>query len=303
MAPGIAQDTMGGTGPGWGVTGLDHVIVGVRDLEAARAAWQRLGFTVTPRGRHIGWGTGNYCVMFAHDYVELLGIVDAELYTHGLDAFLARREGLLGLALATPDADAAQAEFLAAGVSCDPPRDLARILELPEGEVRPAFRNVYPNDSGASGESDAEGAGKPFAVSAFACQHLTPDLVRRPEWLRHANTATGIRILTGSATNLSPAAWTYRALFGDAAVLAEPEALTVNLGRNALHLGRVDPVTGADDPTGLLGMAVRVADLDAAAAVLRDKGVDFRREDGSDGPSLDIAPGSATGVALSFVTG
>ena len=46
-----------------GITGIDHTLVGVRDLEAARATWTRLGFSVTPRGRHIGWGTGNYCVM------------------------------------------------------------------------------------------------------------------------------------------------------------------------------------------------------------------------------------------------
>ena len=58
------------------VLGIDHVLAGVADLEAARAAWRRLGFTVTPRGRHIGWGTGNYCIMFPDDYVELLGIVD-----------------------------------------------------------------------------------------------------------------------------------------------------------------------------------------------------------------------------------
>ena len=59
-----------------GITGIDHTLVGVRDLESARAAWSRLGFTVTPRGRPIGWGTGNYCVMLEEGYVELLGIVD-----------------------------------------------------------------------------------------------------------------------------------------------------------------------------------------------------------------------------------
>ena len=282
-----------------GITGLDHVIVGVRDLEAARTAWQRLGFTVTPRGRHIGWGTGNFCIMFGHDYVELLGIVDADLYTHGLDAFLARREGLMGFALATPDADAAYADLTAAGVACEPPRDLARILELPEGEVRPAFKNVYPVKDPAQPD--------PLGASAFACQHLTPDLVRRPEWLRHANAATGIRIVTGSAGSLSAAARTYRALFGEAAVLADPgtqpSALTINLGRNALHFGRTEPADGEDDTAGLVGMAVRVADLDAAERALRDGGVTFRRDQGSHGPSLDIDPAAATGVALTFIAG
>ena len=42
------------------IAGIDHTLVGVRDLEAARAAWEKIGLRLTPRGRHIGWGTGNY---------------------------------------------------------------------------------------------------------------------------------------------------------------------------------------------------------------------------------------------------
>ena len=52
------------------ITGIDHVVVGVGDLEGARRTWETLGFTLTPRGRHKGWGTANYCVMFADDYIE-----------------------------------------------------------------------------------------------------------------------------------------------------------------------------------------------------------------------------------------
>src|SRR5688572_19550272 len=64
------------------IAGIDHAIVGVRDLEQARASYQRLGFRVTPRGRHVGWGTANYCVMFERDYLELLGIVDDSQFTN-----------------------------------------------------------------------------------------------------------------------------------------------------------------------------------------------------------------------------
>src|SRR3546814_2361463 len=79
------------------IRGIDHVLVGVRDLEAARETYARLGFTVSPRGRHIGWGTANYCIMFPGDYVELLGIVDATQFTNNLNRFLESREGLLGI--------------------------------------------------------------------------------------------------------------------------------------------------------------------------------------------------------------
>ena len=85
-------------------SGFDHVIVGVDDLEHAADLWRRLGFTITPRGRHIGWGTANYCVMFEHDYVELLGILDPKQYVYGLDRFLADHgEGLVGVAFGTAD--------------------------------------------------------------------------------------------------------------------------------------------------------------------------------------------------------
>src|SRR5580693_1632171 len=83
-----------------GIAGIDHVIVGVRDLERARVGWSRLGFTLSPRGRHIGQGTANYCIMFPSDYVELLGIVDRNDFAQRLDAFLASREGLMAAAFA-----------------------------------------------------------------------------------------------------------------------------------------------------------------------------------------------------------
>src|ERR1700749_3967542 len=83
-----------------GIAGIDHVIVGVRDLEQARLGWGRLGFTVSPRGRHIGQGTANYLIMFSSDYVELLGIVDPHDLVQRLDAFLGRREGLMAAAFA-----------------------------------------------------------------------------------------------------------------------------------------------------------------------------------------------------------
>jgi len=74
--------------PASAITGIDHTLVGVRDLEAARAAWDKIGFRLTPRGRHIGWGTGNYCIMLEQGYIELLGILDPTQFTNNLDKFV-----------------------------------------------------------------------------------------------------------------------------------------------------------------------------------------------------------------------
>ena len=98
-----------------GIKGVDHVLVGVRDLDFSRATFERLGFRTTPRGRHVQWSTANYCVMFENDYLELIGLVDASKPSHGLDTFLERGEGLLGLALASRDADTTLAAWRKAG--------------------------------------------------------------------------------------------------------------------------------------------------------------------------------------------
>ena len=55
---------------------LDHIVIAVKNLDAAVATYRKLGFTLTPRGLHEGKGTGNHCIMFPNTYVELLGIVD-----------------------------------------------------------------------------------------------------------------------------------------------------------------------------------------------------------------------------------
>ena len=58
------------------VIGLDHVVVSVRDLDAAAKAWRALGFTVSPRGTHSPhMGSANYTIMFGEDYMELLGVL------------------------------------------------------------------------------------------------------------------------------------------------------------------------------------------------------------------------------------
>jgi hypothetical protein len=178
----------------------------VRDLEAARRRWQELGFTVTPRGRHIGWGTANYCIMLERGYVELIGIVDPAQFTNNLDVFLAEREGLLGLAFASSDAARTRDALAAAGLHPDGPTDLKRLLELPEGDVLPAFSLVFLPRAETPG------------FSAFFCQHLTPQLLRRPEWLRHANGATALTAVTVVADDPAALAQGWAPVFGGDAI-------------------------------------------------------------------------------------
>src|SRR5215470_3694781 len=204
------------------VSGIDHALVGVRDLEAARAAWAALGFTITPRGRHIGWATGNYCIMFDRGYVELLGIVDPAGFNNDLDKFLAEREGLLGLALRSTDGERTARILADAGMAPTGPKDLKRALELPEGTVMPAFKLVSVPPEATPG------------LKAFFCQHLTPELIRRPAWVVHANRAIALQAVVTVVERPAELAPAYARLFGAAAMQAVDDSLAVDTGEGAL---------------------------------------------------------------------
>jgi hypothetical protein len=201
-----------------GITGIDHILLAVRDLDAARMGWTRLGFTLSPRGKHLGRGTGNYCIMFPHDYVELFGVVGTERVNAEYTQFLAAREGPMKLAWATDDSAAAVAALSRLGLHPDAPRDLGRQLELPERTVVPRFKIVaLPPDETP-------------ALSSFLCEQLTPDLMRRPEWLVHANGATGLLGVTVVVDDTAPLVDAYERLFGPGNVHTTDDIVTVRVG-------------------------------------------------------------------------
>jgi len=277
-----------------GITGIDHTLVGVRDLEAARNVWQRLGFTVTPRGRHIGWGTGNYCIMLASGYIELLGIVDATQFTNNLDLFLKTREGLMGFAFATNDAAACAASLRNAGIEAEGPKQLKRLLELPEGTVVPEFALVHPAPEAIPG------------LKAFVCQHLTPDLVRRPDWLAHPNNAVSLLGMTIAADQPRALVPAWRKLLGDKAVRADAAAMLVETGGGRLLFAtpetlatryrEVAPVPNFKRPWAV-AMSLGVSDLARCERALRDGGFNPVRL----GDGIVLPPEATGGMFLEFL--
>lgn len=280
-----------------GLTGIDHSLLGVRDLEEARARFEGLGFTLTPRGRHIGWGTANYCIMLEAGYVELLGILDPAQFTNNLDKFLVQREGLLGLAFGAQDA-AALAETLAgAGFHPEGPKDLKRYLELPEGDALPEFRLVFlpPEDL-----PDLRG---------FFCEHLSAEIVRRPEWLSHENGARRLAGLTVASGQPSALAEPYARLFGAAALrsVAGSVEIETGTGKTAGRLSfltpdilraRIHPIELPDYPPPWMALqTIAVADLGRLAEVLRRRG---HAPVIGEGRCL-LPPDAANGCVLEFV--
>ena len=263
------------------IGGFDHIIIGVSDLASACGTYQKLGFTLSPQGRHIGWGTANYCIMFAGDYLELLGILDPAQFTNNLDKRLEEKgEGLLGVSYATEDADAAHARLSAMGAG--PPKDLKRLLDLPEGTVQPAFRLVHlPSES------------TPGAAS-FLCQHLSRDLVWQTEWLEHANGACGVAAVTVRVGDLDQAQAAYGALLGPSAVSRMDAEVRIKVGGGEMRL----LAAGPDAPEGPEGLDIAVKDLGQTAAVLEQARITHQRGE----TRITVAANEACGVALGFVS-
>jgi catechol 2,3-dioxygenase-like lactoylglutathione lyase family enzyme len=278
-----------------GIAGIDHLIIGVRDLERARMGWTRLGFTLTPRGRHLGQGTANYCIMFARDYLELLGFVERDEHAQRLEAFLARREGPMAVAFAPAGSPAAAAEALAAlGLHPSEPRALGRQLELPEGTVVPRFSlmTLPPEETPA--------------LDCFLCAHLTPELVRRPEWLTHPNGTLGMKSVHVLVEDTAPLLPAYDRLFGLHEVTTTDAVASVRAGPHRILFSTPDdfmtmhPGTEIDPDFPLPGIAaleLAVTSRDDTADYLTQWQVPF--DEPPDG-RLTVPAKEANGTVLFF---
>jgi catechol 2,3-dioxygenase-like lactoylglutathione lyase family enzyme len=281
-----------------GIAGIDHVIVGVGDLERARTRWGGLGFTLSPRGRHIGQGTANYCIMFPSNYIELLGIVDASDSVERLESFLAWREGLMAAAFApagTPEE--ARAALQRLNLHPSDPRPLARLIELPEGTATPRFSliSLPPEETPA--------------LDSFLCSHLTPELIRRPEWLAHPNGAIGLRALHVLVASTAPLLPAYDRLFGIEQVTTTDAVAAVHVGRQRIVFSTPDDFRtmhpGLElDPEfplpGIAALELGVERLRRTCDYLTGRQVAFGEIPGG---GLAVPAREATGAILFFTEG
>ena len=255
--------------------GLDHLVVAVRDLDAAAEAWRALGFTLSPRGLHSAHiGSANYTMMFGEDYLELLGVVNPTPHNQALRDFVGKREGLDRAAFTTTDAAAGVAGLRARGVNADGPVDFGRPVPMPDGSQAEARFSVFRWPV----------AERPGGLGIFACQHHTRGAVWVPSLQGHANGVTRIR--RALVATADPA--------GAAASLAAAIDGSVRQD-GALHVVATGPGRGE------IGFAPR-----AAIARLAQCDETALPEEGGAaivlGTPSSRPPGLATGVAVIFET-
>ncbi len=161
------------------VTGVDHIVVLVADLDAAIKNYGDLGFTVVPGGRHPR-GTHNALIGFADGaYLEILAFYEP-MPEHRWWPTMQRGGGLVDFCVMT---DALHADAIAlrrAGADMSDPRPGARAR--PDGyQVR--WVSSVPQ-------------GPHARLMPFLIQDETPREERAPKERVHRNSVTGVGSLT-----------------------------------------------------------------------------------------------------------
>jgi catechol 2,3-dioxygenase-like lactoylglutathione lyase family enzyme len=280
--------------------GIDHLVLAVRDLDAASEFYARLGFTVGARNRHP-WGTENRIVQLDSSFLELVTVADeAAIPPHAprqfsfgafLRDYLTAREGFAMLVLQSHDAAADAKDFAAASIGDFEPFFFERRGRRPDGgETTVAFTLAFARDAAVTG------------AGFFTCQHHHPENFWNPAFQQHANGARRIAAAVMTAENPTDhhiflSAFTdqrelHATSLGVSAELphARFDILSPHACRSLYGLG-----DAPRDPA-LVSFTIAVDDVEAVAARITGAGIPSR----AIGPRLVVPPEAGFGVAMAF---
>jgi catechol 2,3-dioxygenase-like lactoylglutathione lyase family enzyme len=250
---------------------IDHVVIRVRDLEAAAQDYARLlGRAPSWRGVHPGAGTANALFRLENGYVELLSPASEGPLARALSDQLANHgEGVAALALATDDAGALAARLRELGIEASAPAE-GEGREATSGALR-RWRSTFLPAAATRGPL------------VFAIEHLSPAdaLPLRAATQPVEATIHALDHVVLASEDLEAA----RRLYGDALGLRlaldrrfESRGLRIlffQLGGTTLEVaGPLEPPARAASGDRFGGLAYRVADVAAAHARLASSGVD-----------------------------
>lgn len=264
--------------------GLDHLVLAVRDLEAAAVHYRALGFTVGARNRHP-WGTENHVVQFPGTFLELItvgaeGITDAAWADRSRFAsfsrdYLARYgDGFAMLVVEAQDAAADKLSFDEAGIGGFEPFFFERQATRPDGNVvRVAFTLAFAADTAMP------------AAGFFATQQHEPQNFWNPDFQTHANGAVKLGGIVMLAAEPAATVPFFEAFTGARAVCASARNMAIVTPRGTVEamspdcyrdvFGLEPDLSLADGPR--LAAFKVTAPLDAMAARLEQAGIAFIR--------------------------
>lgn len=285
--------------------GIDHIVHAVHDLDAARDAYERLGFLVGAENRHP-WGTHNRLVQFAGSFIELLAVSDPDklprvppgTYSFGnfnREYLESCGEGLSFLVLQSFDPEQDKKAFDKAGFGGFAVMDFSRKAVRPGGgETEVSFSLAFAR------EPESPHAG------FFTCLHKTPEEIWFPELQRHENGATGIAAAICSAENPTDHHIFMEAFSGARDVHASSLGIKVKTPRGEILIYNPRAFLdsfgcAAPDEAGmrLAAFTISVRDIEAARKHLRRSGFSVRELHNR----LVAGPAETFGAVIAFEPG
>lgn len=268
------------------LSGIDHFVIAVRDLDAARDDFARMGFSLTPRGYHT-MGSENHCAMFAGCYLELLTVRRPHPVTAFFSDFLARGDGAAAMVVATDSADALYRDWRAAGVPAEPPVGFSRPVSTDSGTADASFRITQVDVAYTPGGR------------VFACEHLTPELVYPPGDTLHENGVTGLAGITISveAAQLAMTVDRYERVLAASAMRLPDTSCLIRCGNVDVRIEHASHEDAFRAGPKFSELAFTVESLDRLVDVLHRAGIESTRS----GCDVVVDGSVAHGAVLRFV--
>ncbi|MEP0944261.1 MAG: VOC family protein [Rhizobiaceae bacterium] len=282
---------------------LDHLVLPVIDIDAARRRYEQLGFTVAPDGRHP-FGTENCCIFFKDGtFLEPLGIAQRETceakavkgntFVANDQTFRFRigEEGFSHLVLKSNDAKADHALYKKDGMSGGRMVRFSRRFKTPDGEnQKVSFALAFAADQRS-----------PDAMF-FSCEVVTSAKVDRSKLQAHENGVVGLREVILSEVNPTDFQYFFQTYLNQREMDVDSFGMSFDASGAKLTVLSPDGIAafyGIDCRRKDRGMkfeafVLGVIDLEAAEKLLEQRQVSFRRR----GSQLIVPPFEGQGTTL-----
>lgn len=264
--------------PAPGEVFLDHVGWYVPDMDAASAAFERLGFRLTPFTRHAherpsgeqtASGTANRCAMLELGYLEILTHVPglATPLADQLRAGLDRYTGLHLIAFTCADAEAERARLEGAGFDPLPVAHLRRPVRADDGAEATVAFSVVRLPPGPMAEGRIQ-----------MLTQDTPDLTWQPSTIARDNAIDALSGVVVCTTDAAEAAARFARFTGHQARRAEA-SVEIELDRGRVILvtpqqwRALAPDAAVPADPHIAAITMRSHDLAATRAFLAGRGV------------------------------
>lgn len=282
------------------IDNINHVGMAVRDLADTVRRFEAMGFQLTPFSPHSAafkpgepvqpQGSGNRCVMFASDYLEILASENPARPAARIANFLKRHQGAHIICFNTKDPDAVERRLRDGGIATSGVIPLQREIDTPQGMRTARFARIQ-----FAPEHSPEGY-------VQAAQHLTPEYIYQPRYIVHPNGCISLHRTIVIADDIEAFAEKYRR-YTALSPIAHKGAFDFHfpLGTrltliDVKHAPALLPGTMFPPIPGIAGVGFRTPDLAAQRKRLVAHGFAFSEAIGC----LVVPAEQASGVAVMF---